>query len=159
MPRPIDVILRHGAVDKAKAGDRVFFTGSLVVVPDVAQLYKAGTAPVSASRPANPRGMGAGEGVTGLRALGVRDLTFRTAFIAHSVATGTPLNIGGGDETEGRGDAEAAKELSEQDVKMFEDMAGSGSIYQDLVASLAPTISGHDGEGPEASSADGALPK
>ena len=145
MPRSLDVILRHGAVDKAKAGDRVYFTGSLVVVPDISQLYKSGAAPVSASNAANKRGMGGGEGVTGLKALGVRDLTFRTAFIAHSVATGSPLNVGGGDEGEGRGDAAAAKELTEEEVNVFEAMA-QGTIYRDLVASLAPTISGHDGE-------------
>ena len=27
MPRTMDVVLRHGAVDKAKAGDKLFFAG------------------------------------------------------------------------------------------------------------------------------------
>lgn len=147
MPRSVDVILRHGAVDKAKAGDRVWFTGALVVIPDISQLYKAGTAPVSASRAANARGLGAGEGVTGLKALGVRDMTFRTAFIAHAVASGNPLNIAlssddGDDAT--RDDANR-EQWSEAERSEFEAMAESGRIYEDLVRSLAPTISGHEG--------------
>jgi len=42
MPRSVDVILRGDVVDKAKAGDRTVFTGSLVVVPDIVQLMKPG---------------------------------------------------------------------------------------------------------------------
>ena len=151
MPRSVDVILRHGAVDKAKAGDRIFFTGSLVVVPDIKQLYKAGQVPVSASRAANGRGMGSGEGVTGLKALGVRDLTFRTAFIAQSVAKGSPTNVGGGDdvteeERSERDPTGAGNEPTDAEKDSFRAMADSGTIYEDLIASLAPTISGHEGE-------------
>jgi DNA replication licensing factor MCM6 len=35
MPRSIDVILRGEIVDKPKPGDKVVFTGKLVVVPDI----------------------------------------------------------------------------------------------------------------------------
>lgn len=35
----MDVILRHRTVEKAKAGDRVLVTGSLVAVPDVAVIH------------------------------------------------------------------------------------------------------------------------
>ena len=38
----MDIILRHDAVEKAKAGDKVAFTGTLVVVPDIAQLSGSG---------------------------------------------------------------------------------------------------------------------
>lgn len=38
LPRTIDVILRANNVDRAKPGDKVTFTGSLVVCPDVAAL-------------------------------------------------------------------------------------------------------------------------
>lgn len=38
----VDIILRHQAVEKAKAGDKVTFTGTLIVVPDVAQLSGSG---------------------------------------------------------------------------------------------------------------------
>jgi DNA replication licensing factor MCM6 len=38
----MDVILRANNVDRAKAGDRVSFAGSLVVCPDVAALFSPG---------------------------------------------------------------------------------------------------------------------
>lgn len=38
LPRTIDVILRANNVDRAKPGDKVTFTGSLVVCPDVSAL-------------------------------------------------------------------------------------------------------------------------
>jgi DNA replication licensing factor MCM6 len=79
MPRSVDVILRHAAVEKAKAGDKCTFTGSLIVVPDVSQLFKAGQAPRSYQGGAGEK---ESEGFTGLKALGVRDLTYRTAFLA-----------------------------------------------------------------------------
>jgi DNA replication licensing factor MCM6 len=84
MPRSVDVILRHAAVDKAKAGDKCTFIGTLVVVPDVRQLYKAGVVPTSHQRAEGQPATTAGgsEGFTGLKALGVRDLTYRTSFLA-----------------------------------------------------------------------------
>jgi DNA replication licensing factor MCM6 len=102
MPRSVDVILRHGAVEKAKAGDKAYFAGTLIVIPDLAQLYRAGQVPTSRSAQqaqgsgagAGAGGRSAGEGVTGMRALGVRDLTYRVAFLAQSVAKGSPTGIG-----------------------------------------------------------------
>ena len=38
MPRTIDVILRHEMVEKARPGDRVVFTGTLIVVPNMGPL-------------------------------------------------------------------------------------------------------------------------
>jgi hypothetical protein len=38
----MDVILRANNCDRAKAGDRVSFCGSLVVCPDVGALYSQG---------------------------------------------------------------------------------------------------------------------
>lgn len=35
MPRSMDVILRHEAVEKSKPGERSIFTGTLIVVPDM----------------------------------------------------------------------------------------------------------------------------
>jgi DNA replication licensing factor MCM6 len=38
----MEVILRNEAVDKARPGDKVVFTGMLVVVPDVAAISAPG---------------------------------------------------------------------------------------------------------------------
>ena len=96
MPRSVDVVLRHSAVEKAKAGDKAYFTGSLIVIPDISQLFSAGQVPATTGRTsgnAGPGGRTAGEGVTGMRALGVRDLTYRVAFLAQSVAKGNAKGI------------------------------------------------------------------
>lgn len=42
MPRSLEVVLRGDMVEKAKAGDKMVFTGSLIVVPDVSQIASAG---------------------------------------------------------------------------------------------------------------------
>ena len=42
LPRSLDIIVRNEAVEQTKAGDRCFVTGSVIVVPDVAQLFTSG---------------------------------------------------------------------------------------------------------------------
>ncbi len=143
MPRSMDIILRHGATERAKAGDKATFTGCLIVVPDLAQLYKQGAISSSSSRPAKGSFGGAGEGISGLKALGVRDLTYRTAFLAQSVARGGASGIMA-EEDESTPDAEYLNSLSEPEKAAFQAMASSPNLYGDLVRSVAPTIHGHD---------------
>jgi DNA replicative helicase MCM subunit Mcm2 (Cdc46/Mcm family) len=45
MPRTLEVILRHEVVEKAKAGDKLIFTGTLIVVPDISQMKLPGGIP------------------------------------------------------------------------------------------------------------------
>lgn len=86
MPRSLDVILRSEIVERAKAGDKSIFTGSFIVVPDVSQLGLPGVnAEMMRQNAGGGRGGEAGgiaaQGVTGLKALGVRDLLYKTAFL------------------------------------------------------------------------------
>jgi len=83
MPRTVDVILRHSCVERAKAGDKVTLVGSLIVVPDVSQMVNQRGAPKVRRQAAGAQG----SGVTGLKSLGVRELTYRLAFLASSVTT------------------------------------------------------------------------
>lgn len=88
--RRLDVVLRSEMVERAKAGDKCVFTGSFIVVPDVAQLGLPGVnaemirqAGGGGGRGGGVGGLGAaGMGISGLKALGVRDLTYKTAFLA-----------------------------------------------------------------------------
>jgi DNA replication licensing factor MCM6 len=88
MPRSLDVILRSELVERAKAGDKCIFTGTFIVVPDVSQLGLPGGNKAQLMREANKSGMNngansvGGSGVTGLKSLGVRDLQYKTAFLA-----------------------------------------------------------------------------
>ena len=68
---------------------RYDFTGTLIVVPDIAVLSMPGAKAELGSR----HKMGEqGEGVKGLKALGVRDLNYRMAFLACSI-TATSLRV------------------------------------------------------------------
>ena len=42
LPRTVEVIMRHDVVEAAKAGDKVVFTGNVIVVPDVAAIAAPG---------------------------------------------------------------------------------------------------------------------
>jgi DNA replication licensing factor MCM6 len=83
MPRSMDVILRNEMVDRAKPGDKCMFTGALVVVPDLRQLSTPGER-AQATAETGARAA-ASEGVTGLRALGVRELNYHLTFLACAV--------------------------------------------------------------------------
>lgn len=80
----VEVILRAEIVETVQAGDRYDFTGTLIVVPDVGVLANPGTRAEMNSR--HKGGESAPEGVRGLKALGVRELNYRMAFLACSVA-------------------------------------------------------------------------
>ena len=88
MPRSLDVILRSELVERAKAGDKCVFTGTFIVVPDVSQLGLPGGNKAELMREAARSGANSaaaavgGAGVTGLKSLGVRDLQYKTAFLA-----------------------------------------------------------------------------
>ena len=88
MPRSIDIILRGEIVDNAKPGDRSIFTGNLIVVPDIVQLLKPGEKAQSSSmnfakmKRNDAKTM---DGVTGLKRLGVKDLSYKLVFNANSV--------------------------------------------------------------------------
>ena len=81
LPRSMEVILRHEAVEEARAGDKAVFTGSLLVVPEGAPSNMAGDR-TELGNGAGKRGQS--EGVGGVRGMGVRELYYRMVFIAHS---------------------------------------------------------------------------
>ena len=82
IPRSLEVILRAECVEKTQSGDRCDLIGTLIVVPDVSKLAMPGT---RAETSARVNGSDEQEGVGGLKALGVRELTYRMAFLAYHV--------------------------------------------------------------------------
>lgn len=151
MPRTLDVILRGEIVERVKAGDKCIFTGSLIVIPDISQLGLPGIRP-EAMR--DTRGLGrtrdgfAIEGVTGLKALGVRDLTYRLAFLACMAQSTGHRDISFPDI---RGEEGQEKEqdiflssLSQNEIDELKKMVHTDHIYSKLVSSIAPTIYGHE---------------
>lgn len=157
MPRTMDVILRGEIVDRAKAGEKCIFTGALIVVPDVSQLGLPGQH-VQASRDDRntPRGADAGgSGVSGLKALGVRDLTYRLAFLSCMVMPDN-TNLGGGvgdiiaslqtanDENAAVAQEAVLASFGPAEIEDLRKMVHSDHIYSRLVNSLAPMVYGHE---------------
>ncbi|EIE23406.1 MCM-domain-containing protein [Coccomyxa subellipsoidea C-169] len=142
LPRTIEVIFRNDTVEQARAGDKLVFAGCMVVVPDVAAI----TAPGQRSHVKGRLNGAANEGggVTGPRSIGVRELTYKMAFLASSVQAADKklgmINIRSDDDMspkdvlDGMTPDEAAQVLSMRDNRQ---------IYEALASSLAPGVFGH----------------
>ncbi|XP_071550346.1 zygotic DNA replication licensing factor mcm6-B [Panulirus ornatus] len=140
IPRSVEVVVRAEAVERAQAGDRCDFTGTLIVVPDVSALNLPGARAESSARHRRDEN----EGVTGLKALGVRDLNYHMAFLACSI---TPTNPKfGGKEVRGEEmTAEGIKrQMTELEWNKVYEMSRDKNLYQNLISSLFPTIHGND---------------
>lgn len=153
MPRSLDVILRSELVERAKAGDKCVFTGTFIVVPDVSQLGLPGGNKAELQREANRGSANAttggvgGNGVTGLKSLGVRDLQYKTAFLACMVhdADGRGGTNVRGEEEIGEDSAQTfVQSLTEPEFDELKNMINSDHIYSRLVESIAPTVYGHE---------------
>ncbi|GAA5845520.1 hypothetical protein JCM3766R1_001549, partial [Sporobolomyces carnicolor] len=152
MPRSLDVILRAEIVEKAKAGDKVIFTGTFIVVPDVAALGLPGVNAEmlreNAGGRTGPGAMGGNLGVSGLNSLGVKDLTYKTAFLAcmatSAEARANATNIRSDDAGVEENRKEFLESLTKEEVQQLEAMVTSEHIYSRLVSSIAPTVYGHE---------------
>ncbi|XP_046846761.1 DNA replication licensing factor MCM6-like [Xenia sp. Carnegie-2017] len=140
IPRSLEVVLRAETVEQAQAGDKCDFIGTLIVVPDVSKLQFPG-ARTESERPSG-EGFNA-EGVSGLKALGVRDLSYRLAFLACSVESTNPRF--GGKDIEGEMTAETIKkQMTEHEWETIYNMTKDKNLYQNLINSIFPTIHGND---------------
>uniref|UniRef100_UPI00398E60AD zygotic DNA replication licensing factor mcm6-B-like n=1 Tax=Pristiophorus japonicus TaxID=55135 RepID=UPI00398E60AD len=143
IPRSVEIILRAEAVESAQAGDRCDFTGMLIVVPDVSQLTTPGIRAETGSRVSGADGYET-EGVRGLRALGVRDLSYKLAFLACYVAQTNP-RFGGKEIREEEQTAESIKnQMTVQEWEKVFEMSQDKNLYHNLCTSLFPTIHGND---------------
>lgn len=150
MPRTLDVILRGEAVDRAKPGDKCKFTGTEIVIPDISQLGLPGLKAQSMKEsPSTASDLNSG--VTGLKALGVRDLTYKLAFYACHVSS---LSSKVGDSAEasetevqfqGPNDQEQfLNSLTDSEVSQLKEMVKDEHVYDKLVRSIAPAVFGHE---------------
>jgi DNA replication licensing factor MCM6 len=159
MPRSMDVILRNEMVEKCKAGDKCVFVGSLVVLPDGSALARAGDAATSSKKSGRPSdaAVGGGGGVQGLKALGVRELTYRTCFVATSVLPAESLQQADRNEQvmanflygkttveqEDPTSGQVAMEFTTSQREEIQAMRSSPRLYEQMVESIAPTTFGH----------------
>ncbi|XP_015272600.1 PREDICTED: DNA replication licensing factor MCM6 [Gekko japonicus] len=143
IPRSVEVVLRAEAVESAQAGDKCDFTGSLIVVPDVAQLSTPGVRAETGSRVSGKEGYET-EGIRGLRALGVRDLSYKLVFLACYVAPTNP-RFGGKELRDEEQTAESIKnQMSVKEWEKVFEMSQDKNLYHNLCTSLFPTVHGND---------------
>uniref|UniRef100_A0A670Z368 DNA replication licensing factor MCM6 n=1 Tax=Pseudonaja textilis TaxID=8673 RepID=A0A670Z368_PSETE len=143
IPRSVEVILRAEAVESAQAGDKCDFTGCLIVVPDVSQLSTPGVRAETGSRVTGKEGYET-EGVRGLRALGVRELSYKLVFLACYVAPTNP-RFGGKELRDEELTAESIKNhMSVMEWGKVFEMSQDKNLYHNLCTSLFPTIHGND---------------
>ncbi|KAI9362463.1 MCM2/3/5 family-domain-containing protein [Zopfochytrium polystomum] len=144
MPRSMDVIVRNEIVERAKAGDAVIITGCPIVVPDVSQLI--GNRVEVARDDRGRSGDGFNEGVTGLKALGVRDLTYKLTFFGCFIRSAkersalTALH----DFFDEASLEEVKKQFKPEELEEVYRMRDDKLLYQKLVTSIAPHIFGHE---------------
>lgn len=137
MPRSLDVIIRGAdQVEHVQAGDACDFIGTLVVIPDVAQLLAANAGLVREESSRGP----VSDGVKGLKSLGVREMTHKIAFMANCCMrenSNKPAQVedSGSDES----DLFTAEEL-----ETVQKMISDPRLYDNLVNSLFPSIYGNE---------------
>lgn len=159
MPRHMEVVLRQDAVEKAKAGDKCVFIGSLMVIPDLGAAKLPGGSVVLDRQ--TEQAQREGEGIAGLRETGVRPLTFKLAFLATTVRPLSSqlgvVNIREDDEVVAGDDGGLMNEqqlkreqedvlatMSEHEKEKLIRMRNEPTIYRKMARSIAPAIFGHE---------------
>ncbi|XP_054161330.1 DNA replication licensing factor MCM6-like [Oppia nitens] len=141
IPRSLDIVIRGGdRVECVQPGDRADFIGCLIVVPDVAQLIAGSGGLVRTET-------GAGDGgLTGLKALGVREMTHKMAFLSSStILEGHELPV----QLEERNidSNSGAKDFSmfkEEEIRRIEVMTKDRNLFENISKSLFPSIFGNE---------------
>ncbi|KAI9221692.1 MCM2/3/5 family-domain-containing protein [Blastocladiella britannica] len=155
MPRSLDVVLRHETVERAKAGDKVRFSGVVIVIPDVTQLAVPGhKAETSRGGGGGQGGGGRGQqgfgsdGISGIKALGVRDMGYKLAFLAcHAVPETAHVGTSFGAAEmvlDGQTSDDVVASMTPSEIDEMREMVKNPRIYDSLVRSIAPQVFGHD---------------
>ena len=141
MPRTIDVILRNELVEKAKPGDKCNFIGTLIVVPDITSLYKPGEKVQKQIKRevARKEEQKVTSGISGLKNLGIKDLSYKLIFIANNVMFLTEAGL-----TMGISENDKIKEFSKSELDRIIQMKNDQNIYMNLSKAISPSVFGHD---------------
>ena len=145
MPRSIDVILRNEIVEFAKPGDKCFFYGTLTFIPSVISYMKPGDLTNATKRETNNQSVRLPiDGVSGLKAVGVKDISYKTVFVANHVEISNSrmdLNINKDDETE---EETVRNMFTEAEIRDIEGIRRTPDIYSKLASCITPSVFGHE---------------
>lgn len=124
-----------------QAGDRYDFTGTLIVVPNVAVMSLPGA---KSQMNSHHKSGDEVEGIKGLKILGVRDLHYRMVFLACSVQPTSP-RLGGIEMPLEEITPEIMKrQMTDGEWQHMYEMSHDKNLYQNLINSLFPSIHGND---------------
>lgn len=117
LPRSVDVIVRDELVERIRPGDKLRFTGHIVVIPDETGLLlpSARMVPLLQGTELNNK----------KRNIHVKDLNYKLGFSCY-----------GAERIE-------QKETSEHENRTFNEIQQSSNLYNKLADSLFPSITGH----------------
>ncbi|KAJ6225340.1 hypothetical protein RDWZM_003885 [Blomia tropicalis] len=139
IPRYIDVILRGGdQVECVQPGDHVEFVGCLITVPDIAQMMPGGPGLVKTDSGTT------GDGIRGLKALGIREMTHKMAFMACSTTMEGfefPIQM---EERRKLDDDSMNRNFKEDELRKISEMANDNNLIENLSKSIFPSIFGND---------------
>eukprot|EP00842_Homolaphlyctis_polyrhiza_P006142 jgi/Hompol1/6529/HPOL_003647-RA len=147
MPRSMDIILRNECVERAKAGDRVIITGTPIVVPDVGQLIGNKVEARREATEGRPRDGYGQDGISGLKSLGVRELTYKLVFLGsfvQQVEMRNALNALHDIQDDEDPAAAAIAQFTPDQLAEIKAMSADRRIYQKLATSISPHIYGHE---------------
>lgn len=141
IPRSFDVIIRGtDQVESIQPGDQCDFTGTLIAIPDVGQMMSGIFGTVSSE-------LASESGVTGIRSIGVKEMTYTLAFWANATIvegqTKPCLNkdiyregVQGGDENDG--------EFSKDEIDKIQRMSQDKKLLDNLSSSLFSSVYGSE---------------
>ncbi|KAH9420972.1 MCM DNA helicase complex subunit mcm6 [Dermatophagoides pteronyssinus] len=142
IPRSIDVIIRGGdRVECVQPGDRADFIGCLISVPDIAQMIAGSAGLIKSDSGAT------GDGIRGLKALGVREMTHKLAFMACSVileGSELPIQLEERQRSESDDLEQNFMMFKEVDLHRIEEMSRDKNLFSNLAKSVFPSIFGND---------------
>ncbi|KAJ1361922.1 MCM DNA helicase complex subunit mcm6 [Parelaphostrongylus tenuis] len=130
-------------VETVQPGDRCTLTGTLIVIPDIAQLSTPG---LRAETGGGNRGRASEKegGLTGLKALGVRDLNYKLAFLCCHIESNN-TKFGGKDFSHENVDSLTLwKSMSDHEHLILKKMSEDKLIAENLIDTLFPNIYGND---------------
>lgn len=142
IPRSIDIIIRGGdRVEYVQPGDRADFIGCLITVPDVSQMFSAAAGLIRTDNGTT------GDGIRGLKALGVREMTHKMAFMACSVileGSELPIQI---EERLRMNSDQVDKNFAmfkPEELADIEKMARDKNLFSNIAKSVFPSVFGNE---------------
>ena len=143
MPRSIDIIIRGEMCDRVKPGDKITVTGALIVVPDVPALMKPGEVSKTVRRENGKKPTDSDGGVTGIKQLGVRNLSHKTCFIASYVEV-DGSTIPGALLLNNEEGNDGTIMISAAEKEKLREISESPNVFSLLASAIAPRVSGHE---------------